>query len=68
LLKELAERTRGEVVALDDLEEFVASLPNRHAPVTERWVYPIWHQPWVLAFALCCLCAEWGLRRWRGLP
>jgi uncharacterized membrane protein len=68
LLEEIAERTGGEMVALDDLDAFVESLPNRHVPVTETWVYPVWHQPWVLALAVACLCAEWGLRRWRGLP
>jgi hypothetical protein len=67
-LEELAARTGGEVVAIDELDRFVASLPNRQVPVTETWVYPVWHQAWVLAFAIFCLCAEWGLRRWRGLP
>jgi hypothetical protein len=68
LLEELAERTGGQIVAPDDLDDFVATLPDRKVPVTEKWVYPVWHQPWVLAFAIACLCAEWGLRRWRGLP
>jgi uncharacterized membrane protein len=67
-LEELAARTGGEVVPVGELDRFVASLPNRQVPVSERWVYPIWHQSWVLAFAIGCLCAEWGLRRWRGLP
>lgn len=67
-LETLAAKTGGEIVPLEDLDDFVASLPNRQVPVTEKWVYPVWHQPWVLAFAIACLCAEWGLRRWRGLP
>lgn len=68
LLDDLADRTGGEIVHLDALDDFVTSLPNRQIPVTETWVYPVWHQPWVLTFAIACLCAEWGLRRWRGLP
>ena len=51
-----------------DLEQFVADLPNRRIPVTEPWIYPLWHQLWVFLFAACCLIGEWGLRRWKGLP
>jgi hypothetical protein len=68
LLEDLARRTGGEVIQIEELDDFVDSLPNRQIPVTEKWVYPVWHQPWVLTFAVLCLCAEWGLRRWRGLP
>jgi hypothetical protein len=28
----------------------------------------VWHQPWVFLLAILCLTAEWGLRRWKGLP
>ena len=67
LLGELATSTGGEVLDVDDLNGFVTDLPNRKLPVTESWVYPIWHRPWVLICALACLCGEWGLRRWKGL-
>ena len=67
LLAELASATGGQVIAPDALEEFVQSLPNRRIPVTEAWVYPLWHQPWVMFLAIACLCGEWGLRRWKGL-
>jgi hypothetical protein len=67
-LKEIAQKSGGELIDVDKLDEFVASLPNRNVPITETWIYPIWHQPWVLGLAICCLCGEWGLRRWRGLP
>ena len=40
----------------------------RHADVTEPYVSPVWHQPWVFLLAILCLTAEWGLRRWKGLP
>ena len=67
VLEELARRSGGQLVSFDELEEFVMSLPHRKVPVTETWVYPLWHQAWVLGLAICCLCGEWGIRRWRGL-
>ena len=67
LLDEIARQSGGQVIEIDKLDEFVASLPSRQVPVTETWTYPLWHQPWVLGLALACLCGEWGLRRWRGL-
>jgi hypothetical protein len=68
LLESIAKRTGGEVVALADLEKFVRRLPERHAPVTETWSYPLWHKPAVFLFVLACFVAEWGIRRWKGLP
>lgn len=68
LLGDLAEASGGEVVPIDDLDDFVESLPARRAPVTEAWTSPLWHAPWVLLLAICCLAGEWVLRRLRGLP
>lgn len=68
LLTQLAERTGGEVLRPDQLDSFVKELPNRRMPVTEPWVYPLWHQWPLLVFACVCLAGEWGLRRWKGLP
>ncbi len=67
LLQRIAKDTGGEVVRDDRLGQFAADLPNRKVPVTETWVYPIWHRPWVMGLAMMCLCLEWGLRRWKGL-
>ncbi len=67
LLKELAAKTQGELVELPDLYDFVSGLPDRKIPVTEPWVYPLWHQWGVFCFAAACLIGEWGLRRWKGL-
>lgn len=67
LLTEIASQSGGEVVRQDQLEKFAADLPTRKVPVTETWVYPIWHRPWVMLLAMMCLCCEWGLRRWKGL-
>ncbi len=68
MLEKLAKQTGGEVIALDDLDSFVSSLPNRKIPVTETWTYPLWHQSSVFLLAITCLIGEWGLRRWRGMP
>jgi len=68
LMDTLARRTGGRLVDKDELEDFVAELPNESAPVMESWSYPLWHTPAMFAFALGCLLSEWGLRRWKGMP
>jgi hypothetical protein len=67
LLARIAQQTGGELIFENDLDQFAADLPTRKVPVTETWVYPIWHRPWVMIAAMLCLCGEWGLRRWKGL-
>ena len=68
LLDRLARATGGQTVAASDLEDFVKTLPTRHAEITEPYVRPVWHQPWVFLLAILCLTAEWGIRRTKGLP
>ncbi len=68
LLKSLAKQTGGEVIDVGDLDSFVRSLPTRQAPLTEAYTTPLWHQPWILLLIVGCLCGEWALRRWKGLP
>jgi uncharacterized membrane protein len=68
LLEDIARRTGGEMVPPGKLAEFVRRLPQRQAPVMEAWIVPAWHTPAMFGFALACLAAEWGLRRWKGLP
>jgi hypothetical protein len=67
-LEEIAKQTGGEVVAANDLDSFVRSLPSRQAPITEPWIRPAWHHPLFYLAIIACLCGEWGLRRWKGLP
>jgi hypothetical protein len=67
-LEEVAKASGGEVVDDNALDSFVSSLSSRKVPVTQAWVYPIWHRPWVMLLAILCLCGEWGLRRWKGMP
>jgi hypothetical protein len=64
----MARETGGEVITPQQLERFVADLPNRKIPITEHWIYPLWHRPLMFLVAIGLLIGEWGLRRWRGLP
>ena len=68
LLEEIARKTGGQMVPMAELEKFARRLPQLKAPVMETWSYPAWHTPALFAFALACLLAEWGLRRWKGMP
>lgn len=68
LLEDIARKTGGQVVPLADLEKFTKRLPELRAPVMETWSFPAWHTPAMFAFALGCLLAEWGIRRWKGMP
>lgn len=68
LLEAIAQRTGGELCELDRIESLVRTLPDRSAPITETVTSPLWHRGPLFALAILCLCAEWGLRRWKGLP
>jgi hypothetical protein len=66
-LEEIAAKTGGEIITTENLDQFVAGLPNRKAPITEPWIRPAWHHPLFYLAILGCLVGEWGLRRWKGL-
>jgi len=68
LAEKIAKRTGGEVVTARQLDKLVASLGTRKAPVVESWSFPVWHRAGVLLGALFLFAAEWGVRRWKGLP
>jgi hypothetical protein len=68
LLSEIARQTGGEIVGWNSLESFVKRLPQRAAPITEPWSFPIWNTAWMFLAVLTCFIAEWVWRRWRGLP
>jgi uncharacterized membrane protein len=68
LLEALARRTGGEVIEMAALKNFVQKLPLRQAPITETWSDPLWHKPLLFLCVLGCFVAEWGIRRWKGLP
>lgn len=66
-LAALAKQSGGEVIDIDQLDSFVRTLPTRQVPITETRIEPLWHSSSWLTLTLLCLCAEWGLRRLRGL-
>ncbi|MCU0710954.1 MAG: hypothetical protein MUC43_02765 [Pirellula sp.] len=66
-LNQVAETTGGKVISLEDLDSFASNIPSDLVPIRERKVFPLWHQSWVIAVALACLCFEWSLRRRNGL-
>ncbi len=72
LLEKIANQTNGSVVELNELDNFVRSLPNRAAPIMDTWVKPLWDLPGILPaafiFILICFAGEWTLRRWKGMP
>lgn len=67
LLESLARQSGGELVSIGQIDKVNQMLSTRKVPVMESWSEPLWHQPVVFLFALCCLVAEWGIRRRHGL-
>ncbi len=67
-LERIAERSGGEVLEMSELDRFVSTLPNREIPITETRTQPWWHRWTIFTVAICLLVAEWGIRRWKGLP
>ena len=68
LLESLAKETGGEIIQENKLENFARQLQQQDFEITEPLIFPLWHQTWIFLLAIGLLCAEWGLRRWRGLP
>jgi len=68
LLQEIARRTGGRVVTQGELPALARELPSSPAPVMETITRPLWNTPIFFSLALAALLAEWGLRRWKGLP
>lgn len=68
LLEEIARRTGGAVLTLDQLPALAEWLSATPAPVMETVVRPIWHNSWVFLLAMACFATEWFWRRRKGLP
>lgn len=67
-LEELAKKTGGRLVAVNEVDALVRQLPNAAAPLQEVRSWPIWHSWWVFLIAITLLCVDWTLRRRGGLP
>ncbi|MEM7387988.1 MAG: hypothetical protein AAF514_23885, partial [Verrucomicrobiota bacterium] len=67
-LDRLAQITKGESLLQEQIMEFVKSLPEKSAPVTEIQAKPLWHLPIFFILALLLFVGEWTVKRMRGLP
>jgi hypothetical protein len=67
LLEDIARKTGGSVLTPGQLDDFVASLDKKKAPIIETYSYPLWHKPFIFLAALACFVSEWGVRRVKGL-
>jgi len=65
--RELAKATRGQVLRMDELKDFVPTLASRAVPIQETVNEPLWHRSIWLVLAVLCFATEWGLRRRGGL-
>lgn len=62
----LAGRTGGRVLKLQDLPRLPEILKNIRAPVEQTLSTPLWHTPWFFGLILALLGTEWALRRRGG--
>ena len=62
----VARATGGVAVSSRDLSPLVAHIRALARPVSEGTIHPMRSAWWIVPFA-CALCAEWGIRRKRGL-
>jgi len=67
-LQELAAKTGGRLISLNDVNDLVKQLPTAAAPLQEIRSWPIWHSWWVFLAAVLLLSIDWTLRRRGGLP
>ena len=67
-LAAVAEQTGGRLIQPDELDSFVEELETAHAPVMEKFFWPLWNQWTVFLAALGCFLADWTIRRRLGVP
>lgn len=68
MLESIVKKTGGEILQPEQLDTWASGLIGKPAPHMQIVRTPLWHSGWVLALALLCFVAEWGLRRSRGMP
>ena len=68
LLNAMADSSGGASYTPDRIDELIAKLTAQQATVERRAEYPARKSWLVLALVLAFLAAEWGLRKWAGLP
>lgn len=68
LLEELAAASGGKVYRPDEADALIEQLSGKVARVDTRTEYPARKSWLTLILVLALLAAEWGLRKWAGLP
>jgi len=68
LLNDLAKTTNGRLFEQSQMKELLETLLSQSAVVEHRTVRPLRSSWWIFAAVLLLLCAEWGLRKFAGLP
>lgn len=63
LLRDLAKRTGGAFLTLDELAGLPAMITNRTTTMTKLAEVPVWASPLVLGLLLLVLTSEWILRK-----
>jgi hypothetical protein len=68
LLEDLAAGSGGKVYQPDQVNELIKQLRSKAATVDTRTEHPARKSWLALILVLTLLAAEWGLRKWAGLP
>ncbi len=68
LLEEIAASSGGKVYQPDQMKELLSQLQAKVAKVDTRTEYPARKSWLTLILVLGLLAAEWGVRKWAGLP
>ena len=68
LLAMLAEKSGGKLIEFDDLSSLPGQLETSPVPVSQQRSEPWWHRWLVFSMVASLLVAEWGIRRWKGMP
>ena len=66
-LRQIAEKTGGELIEVASLDSFAADFDTKKVPVSETKTVPWWHRWSIFGTAVGLLIAEWGARRIWGL-
>lgn len=66
-LKQIAEKTGGELIEVTSLDSFAAEFDTKKVPISETKTVPWWHRWSIFGAAVGLLIAEWGARRMWGL-
>ena len=69
IMASIARTSGGSTFSLLDAtgSKMDALFQNIPPPIVSYKRTPLWDKPWWLGLVLATLCAEWAIRRWKGL-